>query len=103
MKKLAALLICLSIDWNGQGPVDTWVAQWATDSMHVSGNHAHKSVKILRKRTVTSTRDGITQTKTVYDIKRAVNYNTVNVPVVRDQLAKGGFRLAKLMDAIFVN
>ena len=89
--------------WNGQGPVDTWVAQWATDSLHVSGDHSYKSVKILRKRTVTTTHNGITQTKTVYDIKRAVNYNTVNKPVVRDQLAKGGFRLAKLLDAIFVN
>jgi hypothetical protein len=42
-------------------------------------------------------------TKTVYDIRRGTNYNNNNVPVVRNQLAKGGFRLAKLLDAIFEN
>jgi len=39
----------------------------------------------------------------VYDIRRGVNYNTNNVPIVRTQLAKGAFRLAKLLDAIFAN
>ncbi|MDX6712106.1 MAG: hypothetical protein QOH96_3122 [Blastocatellia bacterium] len=90
-------------DWGGQGAVDTWTAQWATDSLHVSGDNAYRSVRIVSKRTVTTTHNGTTQTKTVYDIRRAANYNVSNIPVVRTQLAKGGFRLAKLLDAIFVN
>lgn len=90
-------------EWDASGSIDTWAAQWATDALHVSGDHAYKSVRIVGKRAVTSTNHGVTTTKTVYDIRRASNYNTVNVPVVREQLAKGGFRLAKLLDAIFVN
>jgi hypothetical protein len=36
-----------------------------------------------------------------YDITRPSNYQLVNRNNVREQLAKGGFRLAKLLDAIF--
>ena len=86
-------------DWNAQGPVETWASQWATDSLKTSATQTFATVRIVRKRLVTS--HGVT--KTVYDIRRANNYNTNNIPVVRNQLAKGGFRLAKLLDAIFAN
>jgi predicted methyltransferase len=85
--------------WNAQGSIDTWAAQFATDSLNQSRNHAYRSVKIVGKRTVTS--HG--QPETVYDITRAANYNTLNRTVVKAQLAKAGFRLAALLDEIFAN
>jgi hypothetical protein len=103
LAQLLKINVPVKPNWPGQGSIDTWAAQWATDSLRVSGNQAYKSVQILHKRTLTTTNHGQTVTKTVYDIRRAPNYNSVNVFVVRDQLAKGGFRLAKLLDAIFVN
>ena len=90
-------------NWNAQGPIDTWASQWATDSLKTSGNKTFATVRITGKRIVTTTSHGQTVTKTVYDIRRSNNYNNNNVPVVRDQLAKGGFRLAKLLDSIFAN
>ena len=90
-------------EWSAQGSVETWASQWATDSLHTSADNAFATVRITGKRVVTTHSHGETVTKTVYDIRRGVNYNTNNVPVVRAQLAKGGFRLAKLLDAIFAN
>jgi hypothetical protein len=46
-------------------------------------------------------RDGQPVMQTVFDITRAANYETVNRELVGQQLAKGGFRLAKLLDAIY--
>jgi hypothetical protein len=40
--------------------------------------------------------------QTVYDISKPADYTTVNRNVVRQQLAKAGFRLARLLDAIFL-
>jgi hypothetical protein len=39
--------------------------------------------------------------QTVFDITRAANYEAVNREFVRQQIAKAGFRLAKLLDAIY--
>jgi len=36
-----------------------------------------------------------------YDITRPGNYEALNRELVRQQLAKAGYRLAKLLDAIF--
>lgn len=85
--------------WKAHGSIDTWAAQFATDSLNQSRNHAYRSVKIVGKRTVTS--HG--QPETVYDITRASDYNTLNRTVVRTQLAKAGFRLAALLDQLFAN
>jgi S1/P1 Nuclease len=85
--------------WKGQGPIKTWAAQFATDSLNQSRLHAYKSVEIVRKRTITS--HG--QPLTVYDVTRASDYGSVNQEVVKIQLAKGGFRLAELLDQIFAN
>jgi hypothetical protein len=46
-------------------------------------------------------RDGKVVTDTVYDITRPSNYEAVNRELVRQQLAKAGYRLAKLLDAIY--
>ena len=96
-------------NWSPQGAVSTWAAQWATDSLHSSRDQTYKSVNIIRQRTITvMTRDGKPVvrngqpvTDIVYDITRARNYEVVNREIVAQQLAKAGFRLAKLLDAIY--
>jgi hypothetical protein len=85
--------------WKGQGAIETWAAQFATDSLNQSRLHAYKSVEIVRKRIITSHGRPLT----VYDVTRASDYSTVNQEVVKMQLAKGGFRLAELLDQIFAN
>ena len=96
--------------WNPRGPVSTWGAQWATDSLRQSRDRAYKGLKVTRQRTIIVTsrnaepvmRDGKVVTDIVYDITRPANYETLNRELVRQQLAKGGYRLAKLLDAIYV-
>ena len=95
-------------NWNPRGRVDSWAAQWATDSLRQSGNNTYRGVSILRKRTMAVTRDGQPViengqpvTEIVYDIARPANYEALNREVVRQQLAKGGYRLARLLDEIF--
>ncbi|MEP6818811.1 MAG: S1/P1 nuclease [bacterium] len=94
--------------WNPHGALDTWGAQWATDSLYQSRDHTYKSVHIVGKRTIPVlsggqpvVRDGQTVMQTVFDITRPVNYETLNRELVRQQLAKAGYRLAKLLDAIY--
>jgi hypothetical protein len=46
-------------------------------------------------------KDGKQVTDIVYDITRPANYESLNRELVRQQLAKGGYRLARLLDEIF--
>jgi len=96
--------------WSPHGPVNTWAAQWATDSLHLSRDQTYQSVQIVRRRMMTVLshgqpvmRDGQPVTQMVFDINRSNDYEALNREVVRQQLAKAGFRLAKLLDAIYSN
>lgn len=95
-------------NWLPQGSIDIWAAAWATDSLRLSRDHTYRSVRIVRQRTIPVLRDGQPLirdgkpvTQIVYDITRPTNYKAVNRENVRRQLAKAGFRLAKLLDAIY--
>ena len=94
--------------WSPRGSLNSWAAQWATDSLQQSREHTYRGVRIERERILPVTRDGQPVmnngqpvTETVYDITRPGNYETLNREIVRQQLSKGGFRLARLLDAIF--
>lgn len=95
--------------WDPSGPISTWGAQWATDSLRQSRDHTYQGLKITAQRTITVTtrngepvmRDGQPVTDVVYDITRPANYEALNRELVRRQLAKAGYRLAKLLDAIY--
>jgi hypothetical protein len=97
--------------WNPHGPISTWGAQWATDSLHQSRDHAYKGLVVTAQRTITITnrngqpvmRNGQPVTEVVYDITLPANYETLNREIARQQLAKSGYRLAKLLDAIFAD
>lgn len=94
--------------WNPHGPVSTWAAQWATDALHVSRNNTYRNIQISGKRVIPDLvrgqpviRNGQPVMQTVFDIKLPENYESLNREVTRQQLAKGGYRLAKLLDAIY--
>jgi S1/P1 Nuclease len=95
--------------WNPRGRVGTWAAQWATDSLHQSRNQTYRGIRITGKRNMTVTnrdgqpvmRDGRPVTELVYDVTKPANYEALNREIVRVQLAKGGYRLARLLDEIF--
>ncbi len=94
--------------WNSRGPVLTWPAQWATDSLQQSRKHTYLSVVITGRRTIPVLsggkpvlNNGQPVMQTVYDVSRAGDYETANREIVRQQIAKAGFRLAKVLDAIF--
>lgn len=94
--------------WASSGHVSTWPVQWANDSLRQSQQHAYRSVRITRKRNMAVLRDGKPVmrdgqpvTTIVYDITRPSNYDKVNREIVRVQLAKAGFRLAKMLNRIY--
>jgi len=80
--------------WDGQGNTFTWASQWASDTLRVSNQNAYDSSISLNSMVII---DGRRKYKTT----RGPNYGMNNAPVVRQQLAKGGYRLAKLLQAIF--
>jgi hypothetical protein len=79
--------------WDPTGNSNTWAAQWASDTLRVSEQHAYKTIKI--------TEEVFIDDRTKYTVTKADSYKADNVPVVKEQLAKGGYRLAKLLQAIF--
>lgn len=95
-------------NWNPRGRVNTWAAQWANDSLRQAREHAYKGVTPIKQRTIPVTsrdgtpvmRDGHPVTEVVYDVEHPPDYATLNRETVRRQLAKGGYRLAKLLDEI---
>jgi hypothetical protein len=78
--------------WNATGAANTWAAQWATDSIGVSRTRAYDTIGIRR--------EIFFDEKPFYIITSSDNYRRNNEPVVKAQLAKGGFRLARLLRAI---
>lgn len=82
-----------SPSWDGQGNAYTWAEQWASDSLQVSNQRAYNSIRI--KNVV------IIDDEPKYRTERGNNYTSQNTPIVEQQLKKGGYRLAKLLQAVF--
>jgi len=81
-------------DWDPTGNPNTWAAQWAADTLRVSKVNAYNTIRIKK--------EVIIDDKTKYVVtKKESQYTDQNLPVVKTQLAKGGYRLAKLLQAIF--
>lgn len=80
--------------WNPTGHSKTWATQWADDTLQVSAQNAYMTLEI--------TKEVVIEDKTKYLITKAEpKYTNNNLPIVKTQLAKGGYRLAKLLQAIF--
>ena len=80
-------------DWDPTGSPNTWAAQWAGDTLRVSKLNAYNTIRIKK--------EVVIDDKTKYQVDKGDSYTNDNVPVVKTQLAKGGYRLAKLLRAIF--
>jgi hypothetical protein len=106
--KLLRQTVAVQSSWNPRGPITGWAAQWASDSLNESRNKTYRSIRILDQRTISVLRDnqpvvrnGVPVTEVIYDVSLPMHYEQNNRAVVRTQLAKAGYRLAKLLDAIF--
>lgn len=80
-------------DWDGQGSFNNWAAQWASDSLLVSRSNAYDDA-------ITIEREVIVDDRPKYIVTLVDNYRDNNRPIAERQLAKGGYRLAKLLRAI---
>jgi len=85
-------------DWGNSGPITGWAADWATEALKLSEEHVYPTVELVKRRKGDPFHKG--QLMWVYDIKLGDSYEEDNTPFVRDQLAKAGYRLAKLLQAI---
>ncbi len=79
--------------WDGQGAFNTWAAQWASDTLCASRDSAYPTIQIGQ--------EVVVDDRTKYTATKGDGYKAGNVPVVERQLAKGGYRLSKLLRAIF--
>lgn len=87
-------------NWNSQGTdVYKWAAQWASDSKEQSKQFVYKGVKITGKRERESRGKMVTE----YLISRGdvSQYDRQAEEAARIQLAKAGYRLAQLLEAIY--
>lgn len=89
-----SLNITAPAGWNPQGNANTWAAQWATDTLAVSRDNAYDNAIRIK-------REVVVDDETKYLAVKADGYKSHNVQVVKQQLAKGGYRLARLLQAIF--
>lgn len=90
-------------NWNGQGNFRTWANQWASDSIKLSRNHAYDipngGVRIVDS---FNSQEVVVEAEAVrFGVELADGYKDKNKEIVRVQLVKGGYRLAKLLEAIF--
>ena len=86
----------VSPTWNGQGQFLSWAKQWASDTDKQSAAHAYDTVTITSE-----IGDDPEAESTRFAITLGNSYDNTNREVVDTQLVKAGFRLAKLLEAIF--
>jgi hypothetical protein len=82
--------------WDAQGQVLTWSRQWAGDTVTVSAKSAYNTVAITKAVVI----DDPEGEQVHYAITRGANYDSTNTEVVKEQIVKGGYRLAKLLREI---
>lgn len=88
--------------WAATGQLTDWPVQWANDTLQLSKASAYEGVTVTGVRRADPFGQGSNDTL-AFDISKPRNYRTTNVPVVETQLAKGGYRLAKLLEVIYKN
>ncbi len=81
-------------NWGAQGNLNSWAEQWASDTLRVSNANAYDNTVRLKKVV-------IIDDDTKYRTSFGGNYKSQNTAVVKLQLQKGGYRLAKFLEAIF--
>jgi hypothetical protein len=83
-------------EWNGTGNVESWPAEWATDAL-VYAKELHKDVRLVAYLGPDPER----RTAHRWRIQLPPGYDDLARTRTRLQLAKGGYRLAATLKAIF--
>jgi hypothetical protein len=83
-------------EWKDSGDADTWLERWATE-MLAPARDAYRDIRI----TTYLGPDDSGRTPHRWRIEQPAGYDDRSRQVVRTQLAKGGYRLAALMKAIW--
>lgn len=89
-------------NWDGKNSFKTWANQWAGDAVKQSRDQAydiaHNGVVIF----VPAEHDLHAEAEEIhFAVRLAADYENKNKEVVRVQLVKAGYRLARLLEAIF--
>jgi hypothetical protein len=81
----------IETEWAPVGELDTWAAQWATESLEIARDQFYKSVSIVRRHPNSSK----------YLIRSRDYSMRHDERLVAQQLMRAGLRLAKLLNAIY--
>lgn len=82
--------------WTMSGDVDTWPAQWATEGL-AHGKNVHRGVRLVSYLGP----DDAKRTAHRWLVELPADYDDLARPLVRQQLAAGGYRLAAVLKAIW--
>lgn len=85
-----------SPEWTMTGDPETWPAQWATEGL-AHAKVVHKGVRLLSYLGP----DDAKRTAHRWRIEQPAGYDDVARPLIRQQLAAGGYRLAAVLKAIW--
>src|SRR5690242_9922962 len=90
------------ITWNGTGNVTSWAEQWANETL-VLARDAYQDVTptSTKSHPYTSHFNHKSQTEQGYPVQLGSHYDDKDAPQVKTELAKAGYRLAKILDAIW--
>lgn len=82
--------------WTSRGEPDSWPAQWATEGLMLS-REAYKGIRLMSD----VGPDEAKRNAHRWLIEQSSDYDARARPVIRQQLALGGYRLAALLKAIW--
>ncbi|MEO6213699.1 MAG: S1/P1 nuclease, partial [Vicinamibacterales bacterium] len=82
--------------WNGDGDVDGWPAQWATEGLALA-KELHRGVTLVSYLGP----DDLQRTAHRWSIEQPGGYDERARPIIRQQLAAGGYRLAAVLRSIW--
>lgn len=82
--------------WAGRGEADTWPEQWATEALVLS-KEVHRGVELIAYLGP----DEAKRSPHRWSIQQPAGYDERARPIMRQQLAAGGYRLAAVLKAIW--
>jgi hypothetical protein len=82
--------------WKGKGDVDGWPEQWATEGLALAKD-AHRGIRLISYLGP----DDAKRTAHRWSIEQPAGYDERARPMIRQQLATGGYRLAAVLKEIW--
>ena len=84
--------------WKTDGPPETWPQQWATETLQLA-SQCYDGIKISERHTVPA--DEKHPEHDEWQVTLPPNYDKRAEKIVQVELAKAGYRLAQLLQAIW--